>query len=234
MVLPISIPDQSSILGSGKLAIFGAKSQIDTFTGDGATKEFSLTKDNAVLGSEVVKVDGVPKVEGTDYTAVHENGILKSIKFNTAPANSAVIEVEYLYLDLPLGGASELSLKEDKDKEEVSVDCSYSTIQIEKGAKISFSFKDLLTVGDINLTSYFTGEIEEGSSYVRYKNGASKSGNIAVLAYSKEATLAHGKEAPKRIILIYGAMPNSLDIDISGATKSFDLTAQAYRVIDVK
>ena len=234
MVLPISIPDQSSILGSGKLAIFGAKSQIDTFTGDGATKEFSLTKDNAVLGSEVVKVDGVPKVEGTDYTAVHENGILKSIKFNTAPANSAVIEVEYLYLDLPLGGASELSLKEDKDKEEVSVDCSYSTIQIEKGAKISFSFKDLLTVGDINLTSYFTGEVEEGGSYVRYKNGASKSGNIAVLAYSKEATLAHGKEAPKRIILIYGAMPNSLDIDISGATKSFDLTAQAYRVIDVK
>jgi hypothetical protein len=234
MVLAISIPDQSNILGSGKLAIFGAKVHVDSFPGDGTTKSFALTQDNAVLGSEVVKVDGVPKVEGTDYTATHELGILKSIDFLTAPASGATIDVEYLYLDLPLGGASELSLKEDKDKEEINVDCSYSKIQIEKGAKIGFSFKDLLTVGDINLTTYFTGEIEEGGTYVRYTNGASKSGNIVVLGYSKEATLAHGAEAPKRIILIYGAMPNSLDIDISGATKSFDLTAQSYKIIDLK
>jgi hypothetical protein len=49
-----------------------------------------------------------------------------------------------------------------------------------------------------------------------------------------EATAAHGIDAPQRITLIYGAMPNSLDIDISGATKSFDLTAQSYRIIDLK
>ena len=81
MVLAISIPDQSNILGSGKLAIFGAKVHVDSFPGDGTTKSFALTQDNAVLGSEVVKVDGVPKVEGTDYTATHELGILKSIDF---------------------------------------------------------------------------------------------------------------------------------------------------------
>ena len=234
MVLAIDIPTQSDILSSGKLAIFGAKPQTDTYTGDGTATTYTLVKGDAMLGSEIVRVNGAPKIEGTDYTATHTNGILSDIKFSNPPANGDEITVEYLYLDLPLGGASELSLKEDKDKEEINVDCSYSKIQIEKGSSIGFSFKDLLTIGDINITAYFTGEIEERGTYTRYRNGASKSGNIAVIAYSMEATAAHGIDAPQRITLIYGAMPNSLDIDISGATKSFDLTAQSYRIIDLK
>jgi hypothetical protein len=238
MVLTIEKPDQSQIIGSGKLAVFGAKAQTDNFEGvkddsGNLVKTFELTKAEAVLGSEVVKVNGVLKIEGTDYTANHENGILKDITFNTAPEEGAKITVEYLYLDMALGGASELSLKEDKDKEELSVDCSYAKIQIEKGATIGFSFKELITVGDIGLMGYFTGEITTAGSYTKYENGASKSGNIAIFGYPKEATIAHGNEPPKRIILIYGAMPNSVDMDISGANKSFDLTAQSYKVIDL-
>lgn len=172
--------------------------------------------------------------EGQDYTAIHENGILKKIKFTQPPANGASITVEYLYLDLPLGGASELSVKEDKDKEELTVDCSYGKIQIEKGSSITLSFKDIITVGDIKLTAYFSGEILEGNTYSKYKNGASKSANIVVLAFSKEATMAYGVEPPKRIVIIRGAMPNNLEFDWSGGSKSFDLTAQSYEIIDVK
>lgn len=34
MVLSLTPPSQENILASGKLAYFGAKSQVDTFTGD--------------------------------------------------------------------------------------------------------------------------------------------------------------------------------------------------------
>jgi len=234
MVLNLTIPKQENILASGKLAYFGAKSQTDSFTGDGANTIFELSKDDAVLGSEIVKVNGVLQFEGKDYLAVHENGILKKIKFTQPPANGASITVEYLYLDLPLGGASQLSVKEDKDKDELTVDCSYGKIQIEKGSSITLSFKDLITVGDIQLTAYFSGEILEGNSYSKYKNGASKSANIVVLAYPKEAKMAYGVEPPNRIVIIRGAMPNSLEYDWSGGSKSFDLTAQSYEIVDVK
>lgn len=86
MVLSLTPPSQENILASGKLAYFGAKSQVDTFTGDEQNDTFELTKDDAVLGSEIVKVNGVLQFEGQDYTAIHENGILKKIKFTQPPA----------------------------------------------------------------------------------------------------------------------------------------------------
>lgn len=62
----------------------------DTFTGDGATTNFALSEDPAVLANLDVSISGVVQVPGTDYSLV--NG---SLVFGSPPANGTTILARY-------------------------------------------------------------------------------------------------------------------------------------------
>ncbi|MCC6024247.1 MAG: DUF2460 domain-containing protein, partial [Thaumarchaeota archaeon] len=68
------------------------KTQTDVFTGDGSTTVFRLSSYPVVENSEIVTVNNVPQVRGTDYTIDYETG---EITFTTAPASGARIAVAY-------------------------------------------------------------------------------------------------------------------------------------------
>lgn len=62
----------------------------DTFTGDGATTNFALSEDPAVLANLDVSISGVVQVPGTDYSLVTGN-----LVFASAPPNGALILARY-------------------------------------------------------------------------------------------------------------------------------------------
>jgi len=61
-------------------------------TGDGTTTVFYLDMIPVVSGSEVVKVDGMPKTRTTDYAIDYATG---KITFTTAPAVGAQVTADY-------------------------------------------------------------------------------------------------------------------------------------------
>lgn len=233
MTVALVKPDQSQIYAAGKLATLLSASQTDTFSGDGTTVEFALTKQDAIIGSEIVKVNGEIKTEGTDYTVDNTNGFITTITFTTAPAAGVSIEVEYLYAVKGIGGAREISLKKDIEKEELSCDMSYSKIQIEKGATWSGSFKDFIVYDDLDVLSAFTGTTTTGASYNRWQDGATKSVDLAIMCFPEQAEIAYLNQPPKKIIFVKGLMLNSIDMNVSGSEKGFDFTAQTAMMVDL-
>ena len=233
MTVALVKPDQSQIYAAGKLATLLSASQTDTFAGDGTTVAFTLTKSDVICGSEIVKVNGEIKTEGTDYSVDNTNGFISKITFNTAPASGASIEVEYLYAVKGIGGAREISLKKDIEKEELAVDMSYSKIQIEKGATWSGSFKDFIIYDDLDLMSAFSGTTTTGGTYNRWQDGATKSEDLAIMCFPEQAEVAYLNQSPKKIIFVKGLMLNSIDMNVSGSEKGFDFTAQTAMVVDI-
>jgi hypothetical protein len=63
-------------------------------TGNGTNKTFTVINKPIVPDSQVVKVAGVTKTEGTDYTFDDTTG---TITFTTAPANGAAVTADYKY-----------------------------------------------------------------------------------------------------------------------------------------
>lgn len=68
----------------------------DLFDGDASTTVFILSKDNVVSSSYTVKISGVVKTEGVDFTLDKDTG---EVVFTTAPASgNDNVTVEYQYV----------------------------------------------------------------------------------------------------------------------------------------
>lgn len=61
-------------------------------TGDGTETKFTLAWKPVKSGTEVVKIDGIAKARGTDYTIDYKTGV---IIFASAPSNGAAVTVDY-------------------------------------------------------------------------------------------------------------------------------------------
>ncbi|MCS3901590.1 hypothetical protein [Methanococcus voltae] len=232
MVIAIQKPDQKTISASGKLAILLADSKEEILTTDGLITEFSLESPEALSGSEIIAKNGLKLTIGNDYEINDTFGIFNKITFNTAPSSEDVITVEYSYAIKGLGGASELEVKEEIETEEKSIDFSYAKIQIEKGSSLSASFKDLITLGDIDTMVEFGGNLEITTKYRKYINGSSKTATIAVQVYEEQADVAYGNNSPKRLIILKNVKKKSSDLKFSAAERNFDLTVQKLEIID--
>lgn len=68
-----------------------------TASGDGATVRYNLPYYPVVSGTYSVAVNGVTKTETTDYTL---DGNLGLVTFVVAPANAAVVRIEYQHVVL--------------------------------------------------------------------------------------------------------------------------------------
>ncbi|MBP2173017.1 hypothetical protein [Methanococcus voltae] len=232
MVIAIQKPDQKTISASGKLAILLADSKEEIITTDGTKTEFSLSNNEVLSGSEIVTKNGLKLKIGTDYNINDILGIFNKITFNIAPSSTDMIAVEYSYAIKGLGGASELEVKEEIETEEKTIDFSYAKIQIEKGSSLSASFKDLITLGDIDTMVEFGGNIEVTPKYRKYINGSSKTATIAIQVYEEQADVVYGATAPKRLIILKNVKKKSSGLKFSSAERNFDLSVQKLEIID--
>ncbi|MBP2143977.1 hypothetical protein J2127_001146 [Methanococcus voltae] len=232
MVIAIQKPDQKTISASGKLAILLADSKEEILTTDGIKTEFSLSNNEVLSGSEIVTKNGLKLKIGTDYNINDALGIFNKITFNIAPSSNDVISIEYSYAIKGLGGASELEVKEEIETEEKTIDFSYAKIQIEKGSSLSASFKDLITLGDIDTMVEFGGNIEVTPKYRKYINGSSKTATIAIQVYGEQADVVYGAAGPKRLIILKNVKKKSSGLKFSSAERSFDLSVQKLEIIE--
>lgn len=83
----IALQSNMKALGSGHNQFLATKYVKDTFTGDGSTTTFNLSK-TADSTSYIVKVNGVEVTSGVTKNTT-------SVVFDTAPRNGAIIEVYY-------------------------------------------------------------------------------------------------------------------------------------------
>lgn len=81
---------QNFALSELATAVAYATMRYDTFTGDGATTQFTLTADPVTLANLDVAISGVTQVPGSDYSLV--NGVLV---FTSAPPNGAEVLARY-------------------------------------------------------------------------------------------------------------------------------------------
>lgn len=102
-VLPVDVSADISapeIMGwNGEKYVKAVATAQDKFSGDGTTKEFTLTNDDLVHGTVAVIVDGNAKTEGTDYTVDYAAG---KITFAAAPGtgtDNVVIDYSYFAVE---------------------------------------------------------------------------------------------------------------------------------------
>ncbi len=79
-----------AVLTAGCFLMIAESNVTDAFTGDGTKTAFTLTKSAKSGGTSTVKVGGVTKTAGTDYTI---SGT--TLTFTTAPADEAAIVATY-------------------------------------------------------------------------------------------------------------------------------------------
>ena len=99
-----------SVAASKLTGGFGGTFQIVKFTADGTTSVYTLTQDVVVAASLVVTVSGVQQFSPDHFTLSGTGN--RTLTFNTAPANTVLITIQYLGLVTDVGVPSGGTLTE--------------------------------------------------------------------------------------------------------------------------
>ena len=99
-----------SVAASKLTGSFGGTFQQDIFTGDGTTLIYTLSQDVAVPASIIVTVSGIHQFSPNHYTLSGTGN--RTMTFNTAPATTLLITVQYLGIVTDVGVPSGGTLTE--------------------------------------------------------------------------------------------------------------------------
>lgn len=162
----------------------------ETFTGTGTRKEFTLQ--NNYLPNKVTA-----KINGTATTAF--TYITNGIKFNTAPANNATVEIEYASAD---------------------VDLKAYTLGIRVGNVGVLSLVEGNQNGASGRYSHAEGEYTQANGYASHSEGAGTQANIYMAHAEGEQTYANGyashTEGQRTIASREAAHAEGIDTEANG------------------